>query len=48
MSIRRAGAIIAGAGGGGGVNPDEVTIDLNSSQKLQALATINKNTSSST
>lgn len=48
MTIRRAGTIIAGAGGGGGANPDDVTIDLNSSQKLQALGTINKNTSSST
>lgn len=45
MSIRHNGAIIAGAGGG--AEPDETTIDLNSSQKLEALGTKNKNTSSS-
>lgn len=46
MSIRRGNVILAGAGGS--ANPDEVTINLNSSDKLQALGTINKNLSSDT
>lgn len=43
MSIRKAGAIIAGTGSGGG-NPDDVTINKNNADKLQAIGTINKNT----
>lgn len=43
MSIRKAGAIIAGTGNGGG-NPDDVTINKNNADKLQAIGTINKNT----
>lgn len=46
MTIRYNGSIIAGSGGGG-ANPDETTIDLNSEEKLEALGTVNKNTSSS-
>lgn len=45
MSIRKAGAIIAGAGGGGG-NPDDTTINKNSNDKLQAIGTLNKNSTS--